>query len=79
MHESGGVQFTASGAPLMSPTHDYGIMQINKAWIPTAKKMGLDVVNSASDNVEFGIWLYTTLGPTQWTTYKKYCKGVSSA
>lgn len=60
---------------LVSPTHDYGIMQINKLWIPTAKKMGLDIVNSPEDNVTFGIWLYNTKGPKIWSTYKQYCTG----
>lgn len=72
-HESEGRQFTAEGDPLWSPTNDVGIFQINKQWIPTAKSMGLDVVNNEKDNIEFGTWLYTKYGPTQWTTYKEDC------
>lgn len=72
-HESGGKQFTSNGLVLLSPTHDRGIMQINDSWIPTATKMGLDL-NKTKDNIEFGTWLYQKYGPTQWSTYKQYCK-----
>lgn len=74
-HESGGQQFRPNGSVLVSPTHDYGIMQINHLWLPTAEGMGLDIIHSAKDNVEFGIWLYDKYGPTQWTTYRQYCIG----
>lgn len=74
MEESGGEQFTPSGQPLWSPTNDVGLLQINQLWIPTAKRMGLDIVHSAKDNATFGIWLMNTHGLSQWTTYKK-CKG----
>lgn len=67
-------QFTASGAPLWSPTKDVGIMQIHDTWLPVAENMGLDIVNNPKDNVEFGIWLLNTQGPQIWTTYK-YCRG----
>lgn len=73
-HESGGQQFTKDGSPLWSPTHDVGFFQINQGWIPVAKSMGLDVVNSEKDNIEFGIWLARTHGLNQWTTYRS-CKG----
>jgi hypothetical protein len=73
-HESGMEQFTPSGKPLVSPTNDYGVMQIHYTWIPLAKKMGLDVVHNAQDNIEFGIWLFNTHGASQWTT-DQYCKG----
>lgn len=72
-HESGMRQFTDSGAPLKSPTDDYGVMQIHSSWIPLATKMGLDIVHNAQDNIEFGIWLANTHGYSQWSTYK-YCK-----
>lgn len=79
-HESGGKQFRADGSPLVSPTGDVGVMQIHLArWAPTAKTMGLDIIHSAKDNIEFGIWLYNKYGPTQWSTYKKYCLGNNSA
>ena len=72
--ESGFNQFTSSGAPLESSTQDYGVFQIHKTWIPLAKSMGLDIVNSAQDNITFGIYLYNTRGPQIWSTYKKYCE-----
>lgn len=72
-HESLGQQFAPDGLPLWSPSNDVGIFQINERWIPIAKNMGLDVVNSEKDNIEFGTWLYTKYGPNQWTTYKEDC------
>jgi hypothetical protein len=73
-HESGGKQFRSDGSPLVSPTDDYGVMQIHSSWLPLARKMGLDIVHNAQDNIEFGIWLANTHGLSQWTTYK-YCHG----
>lgn len=75
-YESGGRQFTSSGAPLISKTNDVGIMQINMpTWLPTAKKMGLDIINNPVDNIQLGIWIYNKYGPAPWTTYKQYCLG----
>ncbi len=74
-HESGIRQFTNNGDPLVSPTHDYGIMQINQVWLPLSRKMGLDVINNPKDNISFGVWLANTHGYSQWTTYKQYCLG----
>jgi hypothetical protein len=76
-HESSVEQFTSTGQPLKSKTDDYGIFQIHESWIPTAKKMGLDVVNSPQDNIEFAIWLAQTHGYQQWSTYKD-CSGSAS-
>jgi hypothetical protein len=73
-HESGGQQFRPDGSPLVSPTGDYGVMQIHSSWLPLARRMGLDIVHNAKDNIEFGIWLANTHGLSQWTTYKD-CKG----
>jgi len=76
-HESGGRQFAIDGAPLMSPTGDIGIFQINlRTWQPTAERMGLDLSNE-KDNLEFGYWLYTTHGPQVWATYKD-CEGAET-
>lgn len=75
-HESGGAQFTSNGFPLISPTGDVGVWQINlKTWLGLSKKMGLDIVNNEVDNIQFGIYLYNTQGPKIWTTYKQYCSG----
>lgn len=73
-HESGGEQFRPDGTVLVSPTHDRGVMQINDMWLPTAKKMGLNL-DTEKDNIQFGIWLAQTHGLSQWTTYRKYCQG----
>jgi hypothetical protein len=72
-HESDIEQFRADGTPVWSPTRDVGVMQIHYTWIPVAEHMGLDIVRNPVDNIEFGIWLFNTLGPTQWTTYKQDC------
>jgi transglycosylase-like protein with SLT domain len=73
-HESGIRQFDAKGRPIWSKTNDVGIFQLHKSWIPVAKKEGLDIVNSAEDNVQFAIELYNKDGGKPWTT-DKYCHG----
>jgi hypothetical protein len=70
--ESGGNQAA------ISSTHDFGLFQINRAWIPLAKSMGLDVVNNAQDNIEFGIWLYGRDGTQPWLASKS-CWGADDA
>lgn len=78
-HESNFQQFTPAGYPLISPTSDVGIMQINlPTWGKKAKEMGLNIRENPSDNIAFGIWLYNTKGPSQWTTFHKYCAGNTS-
>ena len=54
-------------------------MQIHNTWIPTAKNMGLDVINNAVDNIQFGIWLKNKYGFKQWSTYEKYCAGTDDS
>ena len=76
LHESGAEQLNPDGTPKWSPTQDVGVMQIHETWIPLAKKMGLDVVNSPTDNIQFGIWLANTHGLSQWTTYSSCKKNV---
>lgn len=71
--ESGGKQFNADGTVVENPiTHDYGLFQIHESWLPTAKKMGLDVINSPMDNIEFALWLSNKdPGFTDWSASKK--------
>jgi hypothetical protein len=91
-HESHGEQFCSEatngmgtctpakyGTPLWSNTKDVGVMQIHNTWIPTAKNMGLDVINNAVDNIQFGIWLKNKYGFKQWSTYEKYCAGTDDS
>lgn len=78
-HESGGNQFTANGDPLVSPTNDVGVMQLHiPSWLSLSKKMGLDIVNNAEDNIKFGIWLYDKEGGGPWTT-DRFCKGADDS
>ena len=60
-----------NGVPLLSPTHDWGIMQINKAHEANALAMGLDIKYSTEDNLKYGRWLYEREGTKPWTCIKK--------
>ena len=64
--ESGYRQFKEDGSPLVSPTKDFGVAQINHTWIPLTKEMGLDVINSEDDNLKFARYLYDKYGSGQW-------------
>jgi hypothetical protein len=75
-YESNMHQFAADGSPLESPTHDYGIFQINQGWLPTAKAMGLDVLHSEEDNITFAMWLADHYGLKSWSTYTR-CRALS--
>jgi hypothetical protein len=50
-----------NGKVLHSPTDDWGVMQINGSWIPTAKKLGYDVM-TLSGNIAMGLWIYKNAG-----------------
>jgi hypothetical protein len=77
-HESGGNQFDSNGNPLISKTNDVGMGQLNlPTWGKLAKQQGLDIVNSATDNLEETIFLYNKYGGSIWTT-DKYCRGSES-
>lgn len=65
--ESGFHQFDKNGNPLLSRTGDYGILQVNRIWIPLAKKMGLDIVHSAEDNITMSAYILRTQGIKSWT------------
>lgn len=69
--ESGLVQFDPSGAPLLSPTNDVGVMQVNKANWAQAKALGLDIFNSYKDNIKMGRVIYDQQGIGAWTCSKK--------
>lgn len=60
-------QFDSKGNPLRSRTNDYGIAQIHATWIPVAKKMGLDIVHSADDNLLFAKHILKVQGHKAWT------------
>ena len=70
-HESTYRQFNGSGNPLISETGDVGVGQINIAtWGEIAKKMGLDIYNSVTDNLKMTRYVYEVQGLTAWTAYK---------
>lgn len=43
----------------ISPTNDYGYMQINECNIPMLSEMGLDVVNNPQDNITGGVYIFS--------------------
>lgn len=63
--ESGFRQFS-SGVPLVSPTADVGVMQINQSHWKDAKNRGLDIFNSVKDNIIMGRIVYDSEGITAW-------------
>ncbi len=66
--ESGVKQWTADGQTVVSPTHDFGILQINQhAWDATATEEGLDYKNSLVDNVRMAKKVYDTQGLQAWS------------
>jgi len=70
--ESGLKQFKADGSVVVSPTHDYGLMQINrKTWHETSIKMGLDYQNNMLDNLKLARHIYDVQGVTAWVCYGK--------
>ncbi len=60
-------QFSTSTIPLMSPTHDVGISQINQVQWQEAKDKGLDIFNSLEDNLTMGKIIYDKEGRNAWT------------
>lgn len=63
-------QFDASGKVLESRTHDLGIMQINRRWIPEAKKLGYDIT-TREGNIGFALYLYRLHGTRDWNSSKE--------
>lgn len=51
----------ANGKVLVSPTHDYGLMQVNESWIPKAKELGFDIM-TLEGNYAMGLWIYKNAG-----------------
>lgn len=66
--ESGFRQFDEDGKPLISPTHDVGVAQINiPTWAKEARDRGLDIFNSATDNIEMAKIVLKEQGIHAWT------------
>lgn len=61
-------QFGPDGTPLISKTDDVGVAQINiPTWGKQAKELGLDIYNSAADNLTMARIVYEKQGITAWT------------
>lgn len=60
--ESSFEQFWPNGTPKVSKTSDVGVMQINRVHWQEAKNRGLDIFNSAEDNIKMGKILYDEAG-----------------
>lgn len=69
--ESGLKHYKSNGDITKSPTKDFGLLQINRAWIDNAQKMGLDIFEK-KDNIKFGIYLYEQNGLSDWR-HSKHC------
>ncbi len=64
-------QFRSDGTPLISPTDDVGVMQINiPQWGEKAKALGLDIYHSERDNIIMGRIVYDEQGIGAWTCAK---------
>lgn len=74
--ESGFKQFNGKGKPLVSPTSDVGVMQINQVNWKDAKRLGLDIFNSDDDNIAYGQVLLKKQGISAWVCLTKVQKGV---
>lgn len=72
--ESGTRQFYASSTKVVtSHTHDYGVMQINRGWIPKAKELGFDIMKP-EDNIKMAKVIKDVQGLRAWTCYKLLAK-----
>lgn len=69
--ESGYRQLTASGTPLISPTDDVGVLQINiPTWGADAAARHLDIYHSAADNIAEAQIVLAEQGVEAWTCAK---------
>lgn len=55
--------------PLISPTSDVGLLQINQIHWKRAKELGLDIFNSVDDNLKMAKIIYDEQGITAWTCF----------
>lgn len=62
-------QYDATGRVLESKTHDLGLYQINRRWIPVAKKLGYDIM-TPEGNTAFALYLYRQHGTRDWNSSK---------
>jgi hypothetical protein len=69
--ESGFKQFNSDGTPLMSPTSDVGITQINQVHWSRAKELGLDIFYSTNDNIIMGKIILEEQGHNAWTCHSR--------
>lgn len=60
-------QLKENGEPLISPTQDVGITQINQVHWPRAKELGLDIFYSADDNIRMAKIVLKEQGLEAWS------------
>jgi hypothetical protein len=68
--ESNFRQFNSDGSPLVSPTSDVGVMQINQVHWSRAEELGLDIFYSTNDNIIMGKIILDEQGHNAWTCHK---------
>lgn len=71
--ESGLKQFRKDGKPIISPTSDVGIAQINKYHWKRAKNLGLDIFNNEDDNLKMAKIIYDEQGIDAWSAFENAC------
>lgn len=68
--ESGMRQFDNKGKPILSPTHDIGISQINiPTWQDKADELGFDIA-STTGNIYMAHYIWSQSGFRAWTCSK---------
>jgi hypothetical protein len=66
-------QFKVDGTPLVSPTSDVGIAQINRIHWSRAKELGLDIFNNEDDNLKMAKIIYDEQGIEAWSAFQNAC------
>lgn len=62
-----------NGKPLISPTSDVGVAQINQVHWKEAKALGLDIFNSEDDNLKMAKKIYARQGIKAWMALYSDC------
>ncbi len=66
-------QFDSKGKPLMSPTSDVGVMQVNQIHWKRAKSLGFDIFYSIDDNIAYAKIILREQGIDAWEALKSTC------
>ena len=72
---------TPTGKPQQNRTHlnkdgstDFGVCMLNSVHLPTAKKMGLDIIKKEQDNFKMALEVYKKQGIKAWYAYNPKTK-----